>query len=104
MNDREKLAAWMIQFGFATGHGDTMEQLLDALGTEIVDRIECEIEAERQTCAKVAGWLWKQFEDTKKAHERHSSEPFNPGRFGFDQPMVQQSKRLHDAILARNEL
>jgi hypothetical protein len=37
--ERNKLAAWMIQFGFATGHGDTMEQLCDALGTEIVDRI-----------------------------------------------------------------
>ena len=52
MTDREKLAAWMIQFGFATGHGDTMEQLLDALGTEIVDHIECEIEAEREAIAR----------------------------------------------------
>jgi hypothetical protein len=40
-----KLAAWMIQFGFATGHGDTMEELCDALGTEIVDRIDGEVEA-----------------------------------------------------------
>ncbi len=43
--ERNKLAAWMIQFGFATGHGDTMEQLVDALGSEIVDRIEFEIDA-----------------------------------------------------------
>jgi hypothetical protein len=43
--ERNKLAAWMIQFGFATGHGDTMEQLCDALGTEIVDRIDGEVEA-----------------------------------------------------------
>lgn len=57
--DMNKLADWMIQFGFATGHGDTMEQLLDALGTEIVERIECEIEAEREACARVCeepGW------------------------------------------------
>ena len=40
-----KLAAWMIQFGFATGHGDTMEELVDELGTEIVDRIEFETDA-----------------------------------------------------------
>jgi hypothetical protein len=52
--ERNKLAAWMIQFGFATGHGDTMEQLLDALGTEIVDRIEMEVEAEREACERVA--------------------------------------------------
>jgi hypothetical protein len=55
--ERNKLAAWMIQFGFATGHGDTMEQLVDALGSEIVDRIEFEIDvavaAEREACAKV---------------------------------------------------
>jgi hypothetical protein len=44
-HERNTLAAWMIQFGFATGHGDTMEQLVDALGTEIVDRIEFEIDA-----------------------------------------------------------
>ncbi len=53
MTDREKLATWMIKFSFATGHGDTMEQLLDALGTEIIDRI------------KIAGWLWKQLKDTE---------------------------------------
>lgn len=51
--ERNTLAAWMIQFGFATGHGDTMEQLVDALGSEIVDRIECEIDTEREACAKV---------------------------------------------------
>lgn len=44
-SERNKLAAWMIQFGFATGHGDTMEELVDALGSEIVDRIEFEIDA-----------------------------------------------------------
>jgi hypothetical protein len=53
-HERNKLAAWMTQFGFATGHGDTMEQLCDALGTEIVDRIDGEVEAEREACAKVA--------------------------------------------------
>lgn len=50
--ERNKLAAWMIQFGFATGHGDTMEQLVDALGSEIVDRIECEIDTEREMIAR----------------------------------------------------
>jgi hypothetical protein len=52
-HERNKLAAWMIQFGFATGHGDTLEELCDALGTEIVDRIDGEVEAEREACAMV---------------------------------------------------
>jgi hypothetical protein len=52
-HERNKLAAWMIQFGFATGHGDTMEELVDALGTEIVDRIDGEVEAEREACAQL---------------------------------------------------
>ena len=53
-HERNKLAAWMIQFGFATGHGETMEELVDALGTEIVDRIDGEVVAEREACAKVS--------------------------------------------------
>jgi hypothetical protein len=51
--ERNKLAAWMRDYGYATGHGDTMEQLCDALGTEIVDSIEAEVEAEREACAKL---------------------------------------------------
>jgi hypothetical protein len=52
MNDREKLAAWMIRFGFATGHGDTIEQLLDALGTEILESIDFAVGVEREAIAK----------------------------------------------------
>jgi hypothetical protein len=62
-----------------------------------------EREAEREACAKVAGWLWQQFQDTKDAHERLSSAPFRPSRFGFDQSTVQQSKRMMDAIRARGQ-
>lgn len=51
--ERNKLAAWMIQYGFPTGHGDTMEQLCDALGTEIVDRIEMEVVVEREECIEI---------------------------------------------------
>jgi len=57
---------------------------------------------EREACAKVAGWLWQQFQDTKDAHERNSMEPFKWGQFGFDQSTVQQSKRMMDAIRARS--
>ena len=60
--------------------------------------------AEREACARSAGWLWQQFQDTKEAHERNSPEPFRPEQFGFDQSTVQQSKRIMDAIRARGQL
>jgi hypothetical protein len=33
--ERNKLAAWMIAQGYATGHGDTIEQLLDELRWQV---------------------------------------------------------------------
>ena len=36
---RNKLATWMMQCGFATGHGDTLEELLYELDTEVEDRL-----------------------------------------------------------------
>jgi hypothetical protein len=36
--ERNKLAAWMIRCGFATGHCDTMEQLLEELSVEIREK------------------------------------------------------------------
>ena len=47
--EREKVAAWMIQRGYATGHGDTTEDLLNELDWQIAERIA----AEREACAKV---------------------------------------------------
>ena len=44
--ERNKLAAWMIQRGFATGHGDTIKDLLKELEWQIAER-------EREACAKV---------------------------------------------------
>ena len=44
--EREKVAAWMMQCGYATGHGDTVEDLLRELDWQIVER-------EREACAKV---------------------------------------------------
>jgi hypothetical protein len=34
---REKVAHWMRSMGYATGHGDTIEDLLDHLGTQIAE-------------------------------------------------------------------
>ena len=43
---KEILAQWMIKHGYATGHGDTIEDLLTELEWQIR-------EAEREACAKV---------------------------------------------------
>ena len=45
--EREKLAAWMTRQGYATGLGDTVEDLLKELEWLIAER-------EREACAKVA--------------------------------------------------
>ena len=44
--EREKVAAWMMQRGYATGHGDTIEDLLHELEWQIREQ-------EREACAKV---------------------------------------------------
>ena len=44
--EREKVAAWMMRQGYATGHGDSTEDLLKELEWQIAER-------EREECAKV---------------------------------------------------
>jgi len=44
--EREKVAAWMMARGYATGHGDTIEDLLVELEWQVR-------ESEREECAKV---------------------------------------------------
>ena len=43
----EKMARWMTERGYATGHGDSMEDLLHELEWQIREQ-------EREACAKVA--------------------------------------------------
>jgi hypothetical protein len=50
---REKVAHWMRSMGYATGHGDTIEDLLDHLGTQIAEGLKIEMLTEREACAKV---------------------------------------------------
>jgi hypothetical protein len=47
----EAVAKWMIDRGYATGHGDTIEDLLKELEWQIR-------ESEREACAKIAD-TWK---------------------------------------------
>ena len=51
--ERNKLAAWMIERGYATGHGDSIEKLLEELEWQIEERIG----NEREACAKVCDVL-----------------------------------------------
>ena len=46
-DERNKLVAWMIKHSYATGHGDTIEDLLRELEWQIVER-------EREACAVIA--------------------------------------------------
>jgi hypothetical protein len=59
--ERNKVAAWMMAQGYATGHGETMEGLLEELEREVgfkraelwIKRINEAVLAEREACAKV---------------------------------------------------
>ena len=59
--ERNKVAAWMIAQGYATGHGETMEGLLKELERKAsfdraeiwIKRINEAVLAEREACAKV---------------------------------------------------
>ena len=48
-HEREKLAAWMMRQGYATGHGDSIEKLLEELEWQIEERIR----NEREACASI---------------------------------------------------
>jgi len=55
--EREKVAQWMMQRGYATGHGDTTEDLLAELEWQIAENwtraMVKGVETEREECAKV---------------------------------------------------
>ena len=38
--EREKVAAWMMERGYATGHGDTIEDLLKELAWQIDEDLD----------------------------------------------------------------
>ena len=48
--ERERVAKWMMEQGYATGHGDTIEELLKQLDWQARDYAH---KIEREACAKV---------------------------------------------------
>lgn len=63
MTDKEKVAQWMIRQGYATGHGDTVEDLLKELEWQIAENwtnaLVKGVEGEREACAKMCDELDK---------------------------------------------
>jgi hypothetical protein len=51
--EREKVAHWMRTACYATGHGDTTEDLLRELAWQADERIAKAVAAEREACATV---------------------------------------------------
>ena len=45
--ERESVANWLMKKGFATGHGDSIVDMLDELEWQVAER-------EREACAKIA--------------------------------------------------
>lgn len=56
--ERNKIAAWMMAQGYATGHGDTTEDLLKELEWQISENwmrgMVNGVQAEREACAEVS--------------------------------------------------
>jgi len=50
--EREMVANWLMRKGFATGHGDSIVDMLDELEWQVAER-------EREACAKVAEEPWQ---------------------------------------------
>lgn len=78
--ERNKVAQWMIDHSFATGHGDTTEDLLEELDWQITESwskvVMASVKAEREACAKVCeqevcACCW---EDDAQAAAEHLAE------------------------------
>ena len=65
MISREKVATWMIQRGYATGHGDTVEDLQKELEWQIEERIR------REWVGLTADEIWKCNKASGSAVEFH---------------------------------
>ena len=68
--EREKVAAWMRSKSYATGHGDTIEDLLKELEWQVAER-------EREACAKVCEK--EQFELTQDVAGKNGLQHFDAG-------------------------
>ena len=84
--ERNKLAAWMIERGYATGHGDSIEKLLEELEWQIEERIR----NERSACTKVCEEV-----------ESRAEELWDKFAYPEDQGMASGARQCATAIRAR---
>ena len=102
MSDKEKVAQWMIQKGYATGHGDTVEDLLKELEWQILENwhraMVNGVETEREACAKLCDEALLQLNET--ANQIEESEYMEKCVI---QGAMTQSVKLGKAIRARSE-
>ena len=68
--ERERVAAWKRARSYATGHGDTIEDLLKELEWQVAER-------EREACAKVCEA--EQFELTQDVAGKNGLQHFDAG-------------------------
>ena len=81
--EREKVAKWMLERGYATGHGDTVEDLLKELEWQVAER-------EREACAEVC------------EAQRNAVVKSHPARIEFD-PENFMVQKCAAAIRARGD-
>ena len=71
MIDKEKLAHWMIKRGYATGPGETIEDMLAELDWQIVDNwtraMIRGVVTEREACARACDKLSDEYADANAA-------------------------------------
>lgn len=53
MSEKETVALWMMAHGFATGHGDSVADMLIELAWQIDERVERAIDTERVAFANL---------------------------------------------------
>jgi len=102
MSDKEKLAQWMIRSGYATGHGDSVEDLLQELDWQIAENwtrgMVNGVHAEREACAKVVEILIPEQTEWVGLTDEEIKEIVGP--WG-DTPIKGYTRKLFDQIEAK---
>ena len=90
-DDINKVAAWMMANGYATGHGETMDDLLDELKWQIDEQIAIE----REACAALC--------DAEAKRVRDLHDRLDDGCIDALLGKELSAKRLAEAIRSRGQ-
>ena len=89
--------------GFTDHYSADMWGVMLAHDIEIERFAKLVAEAEREACAKIAEVAYRQYKDTKEAHEKLSPEPFRHELYGFSIREIFLSKEIAYEIRARGK-